>query len=101
MLYAMKRTTVFLDERTERDLRTIAARKGVALASVVREALGRYVIEESAAGAALPSFVGIGASGRRDTAERADEILLAELEANFRPARRRRASPQRARRRKR
>jgi hypothetical protein len=80
----MKRTTVFLEEAIERDLKTIASRKGAPLASVVREALARYVSDESTAGATLPTFVGIGASGHTDTAERHDELLFVNLEAGLR-----------------
>lgn len=71
----MKRTTVFLDETLERDLQAIARQEKRPVASLVREALAAYVAHrEPAAGPAL-SFVGAGASGRSDIAERHEDLL--------------------------
>jgi hypothetical protein len=77
---AMKRTTVFLDEAIERDLKTLAYRRNEPVSHLVREALARYVASEIEASPRLPSFVGIGDSGRTDIAERHEELLFADLE---------------------
>jgi len=84
----MKRTTIFLDEAVEQDLRGIASRRAVPVASVVREALLEYVTSRKGEIARLPGFVAIGRSGRHDVAARHEEILAAELA----PARRKRGA---------
>jgi hypothetical protein len=71
----MKRTTIFLREEIEGDLRAIARRQGLPVAEVVREALDEYVSRAKKRPAASPGFVGIGASGRRDVAGRHEELL--------------------------
>jgi hypothetical protein len=75
----MKRTTIFIPETLERDLQLYARRQGRAVAAVVREAVERYLVNAQTA-AALPSFAGVGASGRSDIAGRHEEILFRELE---------------------
>ena len=70
----MKRTTIFLDPQLLRRLKALAHRRGVSFASVVREAMARYLVEPAAPGT-LPSVAGRFASGRHDTSERADELL--------------------------
>ncbi len=73
----MKRTTIFIDEGIERELRLVARRRGRSVAAVVREAIAREVAAE----ARHPlSFIGIGDSGRRDIAERHEELLWKALE---------------------
>jgi N-acetylmuramic acid 6-phosphate (MurNAc-6-P) etherase len=71
----MKRTTIFIDEALERDLQALARRQGAAVASLVREAIAEYVIRHQDAGSPRLSFVGAGASGRSDVAERHEELL--------------------------
>jgi predicted transcriptional regulator len=72
----MKRTTIFLDEALERDLQAIARQERRAVASVVREAIAAYVVTRRDAGRAPAlSFIGSGASGRKDIAERHEELL--------------------------
>lgn len=75
----MKRTTVFLQEELDRDVKALAERQGRAAASVVREALSEYVARHRGGGPGL-SFLAAGRSGRDDVAERHEEILAAELE---------------------
>jgi hypothetical protein len=74
----MKRTTIFLDESAERDLKALAQRRDVPMADLVREALGRYLVEEKRGESAPLSFIAIGRSGRSDTAERHEELLWLE-----------------------
>jgi hypothetical protein len=66
----MDRTTLTLPAEVRRRLRTLAAERGVSMATVIREA-----IDEKLAGARpRPRSLGIGASGRQDAARRsADE----------------------------
>ncbi len=72
----MKRTTIFIEEGIERKLRLVARRRGRSVAAVVRDAIAREVAAE-----ARPplSFVGVGDSGRRDVAERHEELLWKTL----------------------
>ncbi len=72
----MKRTTVFLDAALESDLKALARRRGQPVAALVREGLTGYVAQQAAKEPAPRlSFLGIGRSGRRDTAERHEELL--------------------------
>jgi predicted transcriptional regulator len=71
----MKRTTVFLDETLERDLQAIARQEKRPVAALVREALAAYVANREPATAPALSFVGAGASGRSDIAERHEDLL--------------------------
>jgi hypothetical protein len=74
----MKRTTVFLDEGLERDLKALAARKGEPAASLVREALGEYIVRQRSEAPRL-GFLAAGRSGRSDVAETHEELLFREL----------------------
>jgi hypothetical protein len=71
----MKRTTIFVDEALEHDLKAIAGRRGHPVASLVREALAGYVAAEKRGRRTALGFVAAGASGHTDTADRHDEIL--------------------------
>jgi predicted transcriptional regulator len=75
----MKRTTVFLDERIESDLRSIARRQKRPVAAVLREALEKYVSGEKRRPGLPRGLVSLGRSGRRDTAERHEELLWSDL----------------------
>ena len=75
----MKRTTIFLPEELEGDLRAIARRRQVAVAEVVREALGDYAARAKKRPATRPGFIAAGASGRSDVAERHEELLWESL----------------------
>lgn len=70
----MKRTTIFIDEAIERDLRAIAERDSRPVSGLVREALGTYVARRRKEGPKL-GFVAFGRSGRRDTSELHEELL--------------------------
>ncbi|HEY5085815.1 MAG TPA: CopG family transcriptional regulator [Gemmatimonadaceae bacterium] len=70
----MKRTTIFLPDNTLRQLQRTAQRKHVSTATLVREAVTRYLdAPETIAG--LPSVSGQFSSGSSDTAERTDQLL--------------------------
>ena len=65
----MRRTTLSLPDELQRQLRVIAMETGVSMAAVVRQAL-----EEKARGyRPRPRSLGVGASGRSDTARRTAE----------------------------
>lgn len=72
----MKRTTMFLDEKVEKDLQVLARERGTPVAALVREALGEYLAR--ARGAPTLSFVAVGGSGQSDTAERHEDLLWRE-----------------------
>jgi hypothetical protein len=82
----MKRTTLFLDEQLEHDLRALSKRRGVPLASVVREAMAQYVASEKHGGRAAVRFMASGRSGHTDTAERQEELLWGDLDPHGCPA---------------
>lgn len=75
----MKRTTIFLSEEVDSDLKGLSRRRGLPVAEMVREALHEYVAREKARPTKMPRFAGIGASGRSDVAERHDDHLWRDL----------------------
>lgn len=75
----MKRTTIFLDEGTERELHAVAKRQRRPMASVVREAIERYVVENRNEPGDGLHFIAVGRSGHSDTAERHEEMLFDTL----------------------
>ena len=74
----MKRTTVFLAEGAERDLKSLAARQGEPVASLIREAISEYLVRRKKERPAL-GFVAAGRSGRDDVATRHEELLWRDL----------------------
>ena len=76
----MKRTTIFLEEQAERELRLVAARRGVAAASVLREAIDRYLGEERRKTPRSLRFLAAGRSGTRKTAQREKDLVFRDLE---------------------
>jgi hypothetical protein len=70
----MKRTTVFADDEVVGALQAIARRRGITLSEVTREALAAYVSRSRRRRKPL-TLTGIGRSGRKDVAERAEELL--------------------------
>jgi Ribbon-helix-helix protein, copG family len=70
----MKRTTIFGDEAVLESLRELAHRQKTSLSAVIRTALQEYAGKHQGT-AHVPSFLGIGRSGRKDIAERAEELL--------------------------
>jgi hypothetical protein len=74
----MKRTTILADESLLTELKYLAAREGKTVTAVVQEALAAYVAERREP--RRLAIAGIGHSGRTDVAERAEEILAAEIQ---------------------
>jgi len=70
----MKRTTVFADEDVLRKLREIAKRENSSVSEVTRKALIEYVSRRRARRSRL-SLIGVDRSGRKDVAERSEELL--------------------------
>jgi hypothetical protein len=81
----MKRTTIFVPEPLERDLQLYAQRRNKPVAWVVREALASYLAAERSE-TRVPSFVGVGDSGRTDVADRHEELLWTDPHGDDRPA---------------
>ena len=74
----MRRTTIFLDEGAERDLKALAARREEPMANLVREAIAQYLVRSADEVREL-SFVGAGRSGRSDIAETHEDLLWGDL----------------------
>jgi hypothetical protein len=70
---AHEKTTLYLDGADYRRLKRVAARRKVAPAQLVREAVAEYVLKHDTSRA--PRSVGAFASGRHDLSERAEELL--------------------------
>jgi 16S rRNA U516 pseudouridylate synthase RsuA-like enzyme len=70
---AVVRTTVYLDEEAYRRLQRLAKRRGRPAAELIREAVTEYSLRALPAG--RPSCIGSGRSGRRDLAERSEDLL--------------------------
>jgi predicted CopG family antitoxin len=70
----MKRTTIFAEEEVFRKLGEIAKQENTSVSEVARKALTAYVSRRRPRRARL-SLVGIGKSGRKDVAERSEELL--------------------------
>jgi len=76
----MKRTTVFLDEEIDLELRSSARSKGVPAASVLREALDQYFRKGRGAASPRLRFLAAGRSGTQTTSERQEKLLFQDLE---------------------
>jgi ribbon-helix-helix CopG family protein len=71
-IYAMKRTTIYVDPELEVLLKRESIRRGKPAAELIRDAVRAYLSEDPAK---LPPGAGAFRSGRKETAERAEEIL--------------------------
>jgi hypothetical protein len=69
----VERTTVTLPAALARRVRAQARTSGRSVSSILREALEAYLEGQEPPG--LPSFTGVGASGRGDLSERVEELL--------------------------
>lgn len=69
----MEKTTLYLDGSDYRRLKRVAARRRVAPAQLVREAVAEYVVRHDTVRA--PRSVGAFSSGRGNLSERAETLL--------------------------
>jgi predicted transcriptional regulator len=69
----MQKTTVYLDEEAYRRLKQMARARRRPPAEMVREAVAEYTARH--APRRKPRSIGAGKSGRRDLAQRAEELL--------------------------
>ncbi len=76
MLAYMKRTTVKLPDEVDRELREEAARRGITISELTREAIAAYLPHQR--GRRTLRAAGVGDSGRSDISARIDEILAAD-----------------------
>ncbi len=74
----MKRTTVLADDEVIKKLKQIARRENSTVSKVTRTALNEFVSRRQPKKTRL-SLIGIGRSGRKDIAERAEELLGKEF----------------------
>ncbi len=73
-MYVMKRTTMYFDDKLLAQLRRRAKAENVSYATLVREALVRYLAEPTTGGG-LPSIAGKFSSGTSDTSSTVDALL--------------------------
>lgn len=69
----MKRTTVFAEDDVMKKLKEIAKRENCTVSAVTRKALKEFVSRRVRKRSRL-SLIGIGRSGRKDVAERAEDF---------------------------
>lgn len=74
----MRRTTILLEDDLADQLDYERRRRNRSTAAIVREALTEYLSGGKSSAKPLP-FVGLGGSGKRDTARKAEYILAHEL----------------------
>ena len=77
-----ERTTVTLPIELARRLRTEAKAHGRPVSAIVREALEAYL--EGQPPGQLPSFAGVGHSGRSDLSERVEELMPEAIATDLR-----------------
>jgi predicted transcriptional regulator len=77
MLAYMRRTTLKIPDALDARLRHEAARRGMTISEVSREALEAYLV--GSPGRRRLDAAGAGRSGRGDVSERIEEILVAEV----------------------
>ncbi len=70
----MKRTTIFADAHLMNEIKEISREEKRSAAEIIREAMQAY-IKQKRPGKKKLSFIGIGSSGRRDIAEKHEELL--------------------------
>lgn len=68
-----RKTTLYLDDDSYRQLKWLAKGRGCAAAMLVREAVAEYVLRHP--GQRLPKSVGAFRSKRRNLSERAEDLL--------------------------
>ena len=65
------KTTIYLEDEVYEKIRQLAQASGRTQAAIIREALARLTTR----GKRRPRSIGMGASGRSDLSDRADELL--------------------------
>jgi len=70
----MKRTTIFADDALIKEFKDLSKEENRSVAELVREAMEQYVLDRHRKTKKL-SFIGIGASGRRDVSEKHEGLL--------------------------
>ena len=80
MLAYMKRTTVKLSDELDAQLRHEAARRGITVSELTREAIDSYLGTSRGHHRRRLLAAGAGRSGRSDVSERIEEILAAEVD---------------------
>lgn len=70
----MKRTTIFADDALIKEFKDLSKEENRSVAEMVREAMEQYVRQRRQKKKKL-SFIGIGSSGKRDVAEKHEELL--------------------------
>ncbi len=70
----MKRTTIFADDNLIKEIKEISKEENRSAAEIIREAILTYIKHKRHRKKKL-SFIAIGDSGRRDVAERHEELL--------------------------
>jgi predicted transcriptional regulator len=78
----MKRTSIYLDDAIDRDLRLLATHDGLSTASLVRDAVTQYVASRRRQAETVPGFTAFGRSGRSTVAERHESLLWQEPHAH-------------------
>ncbi|OGW56047.1 MAG: hypothetical protein A2Y81_06090 [Nitrospirae bacterium RBG_13_43_8] len=70
----MRRTTIFADDNLINEIKEISKEENRSVAEIIREAMQGYIKQKRYKKKVI-SFIGIGSSGRRDIAERHEELL--------------------------
>lgn len=70
----MRRTTIFADDNLINEIKEISKDENRSVAEIIREAMQGYIKQKRYKKKVI-SFIGIGSSGRKDIAERHEELL--------------------------
>jgi metal-responsive CopG/Arc/MetJ family transcriptional regulator len=76
----MKRTTIFMDEILFKEFKEVSHEENKSVAGMIREAMEAYIVGKRKSPQKKLSFAGIGDSGRKDIAEKHEELLWREVE---------------------
>lgn len=69
----MKRTTIFADNDLLREIKELSKEENKSMGEIIREAMQNYIKQKRFK--KKISFIGIGNSGRKDIAEKHEELL--------------------------
>ncbi len=76
----MKRTTLYLDEAVDLELKRLAAREARSQADLMRDALSMYVESKQTEQRVRPKSLGVAANAGEPIANRDEELLFADLD---------------------